>query len=241
MNPLRVALPPWTRRGIALRHLLGRRIVTDPARIAWDRYAARHRKVVFVQIGSHNGIDGDPLARWIDRHPKWCGTMVEPIPEQFDALTELRGNQARFRLVRAAITDHDGTVEMTVVDRTEDLPDGVTQLSSIHTDVVLGADVPVSDHLRRVVVPAMTFASLMEGSPQIDVLHIDAEGHDAVILDQVDLVSVRPAVVMFERAHLSHADRESCEVRLSEAGYRVVSNSLDTVALLPTKDHQRPD
>ena len=40
---------------------------------------------MFVQIGSHNGIDGDPLARWIDSNPWWRGIMVEPVPEQFEA------------------------------------------------------------------------------------------------------------------------------------------------------------
>jgi FkbM family methyltransferase len=182
---------------------------------------------MFVQIGSHNGIDGDPLAQWIDLNPQWQGIMVEPIPDQFEALRRLRGDDPRIRLVRAAITDHDGIVDMSVVDGSA----AASMLSSINPDIVRKHGVPASE-VRRLSVPAMTFATLIKGAPPIDVLHIDAEGHDAVILDQVDLVAVRPAVVMFESTHLSVEDRERCEKRLVDAGYRVVGNSFDTLGIL---------
>jgi FkbM family methyltransferase len=200
--------------------------LTDPITV-WPYYASRHKDVMFVQIGSHNGIDGDPLAKWIDQNPRWRGIMVEPVPEQFEALRKLRGDDPRIRLVRAAITDHDGTVDMTVVDG----PASASMLSSVDADVIRKQGVPASQ-TRKLSVPAMTFAALIEGASPIDVLHIDAEGHDAVILDQVDLVRPRPAVVMFEWVHLSAEDRERCETRLIEAGYCVVSNSFDTLGIL---------
>jgi FkbM family methyltransferase len=196
----------------------------------WPWYASRHKDVVFVQIGSHNGIDLDPLARWIDSSPRWRGIMVEPVPETFEALSRLRGSDPRIRLVRAAITDRSGMVEMTVVDG----PPSASMLSSLHDDVVRKHRVSASQ-MRRLSVPAMTFRSLVEGAPPIDVLHIDAEGHDAVILDQVDFVRVRPDVVMYESSHLSDEDRGRCEKRLIEAGYRVVSDGFDTVGVIATE------
>jgi len=182
---------------------------------------------MFVQIGAHNGVGGDPLRSWIDRNPRWRGIMVEPLPEQFEALCQLRGNDPRIRLVRAAITDHDGTVDMMVVDGSA----ADSMLSSIHPDIVHKNGAPASQ-TRWLAVPALTFRSLIEGAPPIDVLDIDTEGHDAVILDQVDLVTVRPAIVMFESMHLSVEDRARCQTRLTEAGYRVVSNSFDTLGIL---------
>jgi FkbM family methyltransferase len=227
----RLLFPPWTRRGIAIRRLLRIPVLVDPITV-WPYYASRHKEVMFIQIGSHNGVDGDPLAKWIDQNPRWHGIMVEPVPEQFEALRKLRGDNPRVRLVRAAITDHDGTVDMTVVNESasSSMLD-VSQLSSVSADIVRKHGVPESQ-MRQLSVPAMTFATLIEGAPSIDVLHIDAEGHDALILDQVDLVGVRPAVVMFESLHLSVEDRERCEKRLLEAGYRVVGNSFDTLGIL---------
>ena len=216
---------------MAIRRLFRRPVLADPVTV-WPYYASRHKAVMFVQIGSHNGIDGDPLARWIDQNPRWRGIMVEPIPAQFEALRKLRGANPRIRLVCAAVTDHDGTVDMTVADGSAyaSMLD-VSQLASVHSDIVRKHGVAASQ-MRQVTVPAMTFASLIEGAPPIDVLHIDAEGHDAVILDQVDLVRVRPSVVMFESIHLSVSERERCEARLIEAGYRVVSNAFDTLGIL---------
>ena len=226
LNVLRTALPPWTRRGIAIRRFLRIPVLADPITV-WPYYASRHKDVMFVQIGSYNGIDGDPLARWIDHNPGWRGIMVEPVPAHFEALRKLRGDNLRIRLVRAAITDHNGTVDMTVVEGSA----SASMLSSVDADTVRKHGVATSK-THQLSVPAMTFQSLIEGAPPIDDLHIDAEGHDAVILDQVDFVRVRPAVVMFESMHLSVEDRERCETRLIEAGYRVVSNSFDTLGIL---------
>jgi hypothetical protein len=66
---------------------------------------------------------------------------------------------------------------------------------------------------------------------RIDLLHIDAEGHDAVILDQVDLETVRPAVIMYESERLSTADQERTTSRLRAAGYRVTSDDFDTIGV----------
>jgi hypothetical protein len=80
-------------------------------------------------------------------------------------------------------------------------------------------------------VPALTFATLVEGLDRIDVLHIDTEGHDAKILAQVDLARWRPAVIMFESVHLEASERAACESRLRAAGYSLVANEFDTVAV----------
>jgi FkbM family methyltransferase len=227
------ALPRNSRRGRVARRVR-ERLRRDDARLAFRRYADRHPDVVFVQIGSHNGNDNDPLARYIEKHRGWRGILVEPIPHQFAALQARRGDDPRLRLVRAAITDHDGEVDMTVVDTDDSTPHWLSQLSSIDSDVIVRHSylVPggLQDRLRTVRVPAMTFATLVEGLDRIDVLHIDTEGHDAKILAQVDFARWRPAIVMFESVHLEAGERARCEARLRSFGYDLVSNEFDTVA-----------
>jgi hypothetical protein len=61
------------------------------------------------------------------------------------------------------------------------------------------------------------------------VLHIDTEGHDAAILDQVELPG--PTVVMYESDHLEVDDRVRCEERLRAAGYEVTSDAHDTIGV----------
>jgi FkbM family methyltransferase len=211
--------PAWTRRGLLIRRLLRRPVLYGPDTI-WQHYAAHHPEVVFVQIGAGNAKTGDPLLLWIDRYPSWRGTMVEPAPRNFAQLVERRGGDTRFRLVRAAITDHDGTVELHT-------PANRTLRSSLHMDQLLDVDGPIES----TTVPAMTFATLTEGMERIDVLQIDTEGHDAVILDQVDLETMRPAVIMYESERLGTVDQERLTSRLRAAGYRVASDDFDTIAV----------
>jgi hypothetical protein len=52
---------------------------------------------------------------------------------------------------------------------------------SIEPDFARDSGVPDGQAGR--ILPAMTFATLVEGIPRIDVLHMDTEGHDALILD----------------------------------------------------------
>ena len=168
-----------------------------------------------------------------DFHTAWRGVMVEPIPRQFEALSARRGGDRRLRLVQAAITDHVGCVDMTIVETDESTPHWLSQLSSIESDVILRHQhlAPgLRNRLRTVQVPAMTFASLVDGMDRIDVLHVDTEGHDAKILAQVDFERWRPAIVMFESVHLEAAERARCVARLRSYGYDLVSNETDTVA-----------
>jgi hypothetical protein len=80
-------------------------------------------------------------------------------------------------------------------------------------------------------VPAVTFASLTRDIAEIDVLHIDAEGHDAAILAQVDLDRWAMRAVMIEDEHLDESSRHACWDRLRSHGFVVRSNGQDTLAL----------
>ena len=194
---------------------------------------------MIVQIGSHNGQAGDPLADLIDSNDAWRVLFVEPMPGHFASLQARRGGQVRFTLVQAAVTDHDGEVTMFTLDKTNLMPDWADQLSSIHPETVLkhAASVPgLEDAMREVTVSAMTFPTLMESVPsaEIDLLHIDTEGHDANILDQIDFVRQRPEVILFESKHLSPGDRLRCEERLISNGYVLYAYQSDTLAIRST-------
>src|SRR5438445_8429461 len=160
---LRRAFPEYTRRGITLRRLL-RHQDDDPLQHVWSRFVATHPKATFVQIGAHNGLDHDFfMAPAIAQKRKWSGILVEPIPELFEQLEVRHANRARLRLVQAAITDHDGVVDLTTVVGAPGMPQGTDMLSTIHPDVLLNhrKQVPgLKDAMRSVTVPAMTFDSL---------------------------------------------------------------------------------
>ncbi len=242
-------IPPNTTRGNAARaakSFVHRRVVVPLRERRADRqvrrlhaWARSRPRGLAIQIGSHNGSSGDPLCAIFDEQPGWKGVLVEPMPKNFDELTSRRSDRARFTLVRAAITDHDGTVVM-YAPASADGPEWLSQVGSVDRGHVArhvanaGSSPADSDPVCRHEVPALTFASLLaqNGIEDFDLLHLDTEGHDGVILRQVDLARFRPAVVMFEHCHLSRADRRQCWQRLNDAGYRVSKSYMDTLAIL---------
>jgi FkbM family methyltransferase len=203
---------------------------------ALDAWAAVHPTALIVQIGANDGHGTDPLTTLVDTHPGWRVVFVEPVEEHFAALKARRGNDvARFTLVRAAVTDHDGDVTMTTVEATADMPPWVRGISSIREDTVLShaADVTgLETAIREVTVPAMTLPSLLErtDSADLDLLFLDTEGHDAVILDQLDRLARWPPAVLFEHKHLAPADLDRCINRFEGAGYRVRVFTSDVLA-----------
>jgi FkbM family methyltransferase len=209
----------------------------DPVQRAWSRFVATHPKAMFIQIGAHNGLKYDFfMAPAIAQKRNWTGILVEPIPELFDQLETRYRNRSRFRLVRAAITDHDGVVDLTTVIGASHMPDWADMLSTIHADVLLKHGWSgLEAAMHTVTVPAMTFAQLTRDLGHLDVLAIDTEGHDAVILDQVDLVRWQLAAVLFEHKHLGSADRTRCNARLERAGFTLMSGVEDTLALHPSR------
>jgi FkbM family methyltransferase len=220
-------VPEWSIRREILRRALGRR-PTTAARRKWNWWAAHHPDVFFVQIGANDGRTGDPLARYIDQHG-WRGVMVEPVPATFAQLVENRGATPGIELVNAAITDHDGTVSIAVVDSAHPW---TTQFASLHSDVTALHRNRYDDFsMHSIDVPCMTFAQLVQDVDQIDVLQVDTEGHDGAILAQVDFARWSPTVVQYEHSHLGVDERKATEERLVAHGYRITSNERDTLAL----------
>ncbi len=53
-------------------------------------------KTSVVQIGSNDGITGDPLHKLIVKHKKWTALFVEPVPLLVEKLKKNYNNDSRF-------------------------------------------------------------------------------------------------------------------------------------------------
>jgi FkbM family methyltransferase len=233
-------------RAIAGRESQGWRLLRSP-RLRWAAFHGSidvlvysllisFRRVRFLQIGSNDGRTKDPL--WsFRRYSGWSGVLVEPIPDVFERLAR---NYAplgdRFRLVNAAIGATSGTAAFYRLAGKGNGSGQLDQLGSLDEALVQRhAALPGIGESRVIMtrVPCLTFASLCEtyGINELELLHIDAEGSDAAILEQVDLGRLNPVVVLFEHVHLSDGTRRSTVQRLAEHGYDVVAVGLDSVAV----------
>ncbi|HVS53826.1 MAG TPA: FkbM family methyltransferase [Opitutaceae bacterium] len=194
------------------------------------------RGLKFLQIGANDGTHGDPLRHFIARY-EWSGVMVEPVPATFAALQRLHGKNPRVQLVQAAVDEKPGVRAIyTVADPERKLPEFVHAISSFHRDHLLSFSGLVPDIERHIVaqeVPCRTLREIVAAAKldRIDVLQIDTEGHDDVVLAQVDFATLRPRLIQFEHNHLSSERLLACLLRLREAGYSFSMEARDVCAV----------
>lgn len=210
----------------------------------FDGFSARHdRRVRFLQIGANDGLRNDPIREFLVRDA-WSGVLVEPLPEVFQLL---RKNYpvARFpglKFVNAAVTARDGETlsfwtfkrsfleRLTLEKRLEFL-----RKASFDRNHLLGfldSATAAQSPIEEIKVATVTVASLARtyfADGRIDLLVIDAEGHEATILSTIDFAAFRPGAIFYESHHLG-ADKATIEGLLTRTGYRVRDIGGDTVA-----------
>jgi FkbM family methyltransferase len=206
------------------------------------RLAETYPSATFVEIGAHDGAHNDPLREFILARP-WTGVMVEPVPHLFERLRRNYGALGRVALENAAISDVDGRrpfYHLAPVDDPErqGLPFFYDQLGSLSRKTLVGHRYLIPDVERRVVrteVTCMTFESLCRkhGLGELDILVIDAEGHDWAILQGVDFGAHRPRLVVYEHAHLSPPERRRCRDHLERQSYDTREEGFNTWCLHP--------
>lgn len=217
----------------------------DPGLRLVRSFARAYPRAFFIQIGSNDGDQLDPLRAEILAR-RWRGIMVEPVPYVFERLRSNYGRYAtRIQLYNVAIADRDGTLPFYHLARVDDyarsgLPRWYDALGSFNREVVLKHAEFIPDIADRIVtaqVPALSFETLCSrhGVQSLDLLHIDTEGYDYEILRRIDFARWRPRLLIYEHHHLSTADRAECKAHLTSFGYDTYEYGLDTWALRVTE------
>lgn len=187
---------------------------------------ARSRNFLFVSVGAFDGLENDPISRFVRSHD--CrGILLEPQP---DAYSRLRANYAglpRCDLLNAAIDEVSGSRTLYYVPSgNPGLPAWTEQIASFHREHLLKheAQAPgLSACIRAREIQTLSFAGLLDRYQlhAIDVLQIDAEGMDAQLLGWFPFDRLRPAVLHYETAHLTATEHQATRGKLRQLGYFV--------------------
>lgn len=230
---------PWLFR-LLLRVRAGRRGVAprsdDTIAMALGAFAESANDVCFVQIGSNDGFTNDPLVRH-SLSRGWRGVLVEPVPYVFRRLRERHRRNRRLRLENLAIGTRDGTVPFYYLREWEGARYAwYDQIGSFSREHLLrhAAVLPgLERHIEQAAIPCLTFDSLCRRHDlaTVDLIHIDAEGHDFQILTSIDLARYRPHLVLFESAHMTGPERAHVGRWLEQRGFVTVTGGLDTLAV----------
>lgn len=191
-----------------------------------------------VQIGANDGVTDDPLREFL-LHGQWSGLLVEPVPYLYDRLRQNYAGRSSLAFANVAIAAQKGTRPFYYLRDgagDADVPDWHVGLGSFSRDVILKHADVIPDIENRLViqdVPCYTFEELCRRHDieAFDVLHIDTEGYDFEILKTIDFEHYRPRLIVYERHHLSAADREACRQMLHGYGYEGLDEGLDTVCI----------
>lgn len=217
-----------------------RRHPQGEVRLTLDHIVAHRMALVedffFIQIGAFDGSSVDPVGELARRH-HWRGILIEPQPEAFAALQKTYSGQPGLIFVQAAITRTCGTVDFYQVQPgAPGLPSKAPLIASLDREMVvrnLGGAPDLAAHVRKIAVPAWTLDALAAAHDvkRVDLLQIDAEGHDLEIMRTIDFSRLRPAIINYEHALLSAAERDAAWDLLLRKGYRIFVHEPDTTAV----------
>ncbi len=201
----------------------------DPARRV--QKVLRKKKNLFVlQIGSNDGKSDDPIFSILQRQDSWRALLVEPVPYLFERLKQNYARNNRVQFANVAVAEKSTTSVFYYLDGSAKLslpalPIWSDQLGSFdkkHITKHLGA--VVEPFIKSLEIPAVSLSTLLEqhAVSRIDVLHIDTEGYDWKILQQLNLKRFRPKVILFEYKHLQENEHLAALAFLRSA-YKVTN------------------
>tara|TARA_Y100000816_G_C26069644_1_gene562498 strand:- start:177 stop:1619 length:1443 start_codon:yes stop_codon:yes gene_type:complete len=188
----------------------------------WDGthndYLFKKINSVIIQIGSHTGKDGnDPIFNHIDLLNKKC-IFIEPVLYNFNSLVENYNNKYpnnNFIFINNAISEKGGDLDFYFVSENNDFDnikknnaEFITQLGSFnenHIDKHKLSQFNLNNiNKKKIILKTITINSLIHkyNITNIELLHIDTEGHDYNILMSLDLNLIKPDKIIFEHTHI---------------------------------------
>lgn len=201
----------------------------------------------FIQIGSNDGLRGDPIRDLIIRNPSWRGIFVEPIPNIFEKLKINYKNEPRFVFENSAIGEENGIatiyhVPEGGVDDETNYPSWYHQVGSFNrSHVIKFLGEKVAPFIVEEKVNAIRVADLLAKHhvDKVDFLHIDTEGFDYKVLSQFDFATIHPRVVMYEHKHVPTDQQKLAANYLLDAGFLLEKFGGDTVGIKPRAANAR--
>jgi FkbM family methyltransferase len=201
--------------------------------------------VIFIQIGSNEGVmSTDPLCALILKE-RWQGILIEPVPRIFEKLKHNYAGCPQLHFENVAISTTRKVCDFYVVDENAEIvkknPHWTNEAGGLWGDLIGSLD---REHVLRCK-PALTAADIKTLQvqcvtlqdiidkyqlPRVDVLHMDAESHDAEILLSIDFQKIKPKIILFEHIYMEFDIYFTCLHYLQSHGYTVLhTGDIDTV------------
>ncbi len=218
----------------------------DQTEVFFNEFSKSHnRDVSFIQIGANDGLRWDPIRKFVVRD-KWKGVFVEPIPDIFKMLENnyryIKNSEFVFVNVAIGASKSDDLLFWTYSNEFLDslsLEEKMyyLRLASFDKEHLRKRLMHYKNHdeiLKSVKVPCISLNNLVEQywpDRKVDLLIIDAEGHEASIIPSTNFKASKPEAIFFESHNLG-TNKDMIYNYLTENGYKLIQMDGDTVASL---------
>ena len=205
--------------------------------LIFEQLSKSSENVTFIQVGSNDGISGDPLFKFINLY-NWKGILIEPVPFLFKKLEENYKDKKQNLIFKnlAICLDPSGFKEFYSIDDKYrgKLPDWYFQLGTFYKNVLYHHEIPdIDKYIKVIKVPVDTIENVLldSGIKSLDIVHIDTEGYDLEILKTINLKLYSPKIVLTEYVNLNKSDRKKMLKLLRSNGYYIFRNNQDFISI----------
>jgi FkbM family methyltransferase len=206
--------------------------------LARDLNSRRKGDVFVLQVGANDGVRADPVRPLVTEFP-WHGLLIEPQPFVYQKLIENYAGYDRLQFADILISNNQESQATLFVPRAKLDEDRLrlTGLAGLERNSLVERMKQIglgeNDYtIEEITARSATLDDLLieRNVDRVDVLVIDAEGHDFNILTTLDFDRFKPSLIMMEFFHLSNAQQGECLQFLSDRGFRMTKVLGDLVA-----------
>lgn len=194
-------------------------------------------KLFFLEIGAMDGVRHDALNKHILNNPGWSGLLVEPLPDMFERLKANYHNRSNLSFEQAAITEKEGTAEISripiekVANETPEWADGISTL--MPKGHIISEYSGLKPHIVKQSIKTMPFKKLVEKHKitDINLVQIDTEGYDKIVFDQIWQAGFRPELIKLEINYLTYKTIKDLRWMFQNNGYAAFYEGDDMIAV----------
>lgn len=198
--------------------------------------------VSFIQVGANDGLRWDPIRRFVVRDC-WRGVLVEPLKPVYELLRQNYSYLTKLdlRFENCAVSREAGSIKFWSYSR--EFLDSLTaekklyylRQSSVNRTQVLRSLSKFENPERLLVchdTPSVPLQQIVDHHfphGRVDLIFIDAEGHDDEVVHSINFDARPPGVIVYENHNLGTKNRD-LEAFLIARGYLITRLNDDTVA-----------
>jgi FkbM family methyltransferase len=182
--------------------------------------------IFFLQIGANDGISVDPIHNLVKKN-RWKGILFEPGKVAYEELINNYSGVDHLIFVNSAVSNYDGKGELFCGTTTPHFT--LNKLKAEHMFDVEPIAVEVDIVSPRTIIDYY-------GIKNLDLLQIDAEGHDFTIIKAFPFEIIKPKIIRYEYINLNYDEisQEDANDFLKQYGYTSYINVTegDIIAIL---------